>query len=144
MAKQSSKGTGPNWSKMSELVAFPGSDKWCSEYITENTAYTEFVIPKDLTSGVYYVRGEILDVEMAYKSNYDDYTMGPASYANCFMVNVTDGGAGKLEHTEDLINAYKPLYKKAMGANPIVPASIKMPGFALPKGSGPTNIKAAA
>ncbi|KAJ1672112.1 hypothetical protein GGF38_000293 [Coemansia sp. RSA 25] len=130
LAKQSSKGTGPNWSKINEHL-YEGDDssaEWCSARIGKKDGYYEFTLPKDIAAGIYYFRSEIIDIGDANISNYDDFTMGPRFHSNCFLIEITGDGKESLKNTVDIMEVYKPFYKKLLRADTIVNSKFKYPG----------------
>ncbi|KAJ2741511.1 hypothetical protein GGI20_005138 [Coemansia sp. BCRC 34301] len=142
LAKASSKGTGPNWSKLNEFTydGDAGKPDWCSYKLNRagDNAYYEFKLP-ELVKGVYYLRAEIIDLNDAGKTNYDDFTMGSRSYASCLMIEITGDGTETLKKLVDIMDAYKPYYKSKvlLGGN-IGNAKFVYPGPVAPQ-KGPTN-----
>ncbi|KAJ2741510.1 hypothetical protein GGI20_005137, partial [Coemansia sp. BCRC 34301] len=131
MAKASSKGTGPNWSKINAYYNTVDGDKpdWCSNKLKRagDNAYYEFQLPK-LVKGIYYLRAEIIDLSEASPTNYDDYTMGPRSYASCMMVEITGDGTETLKNLVDIMDTYKPYYKDKL----LLGGSVKLKDFTYP------------
>ncbi|KAJ2334330.1 hypothetical protein GGI00_001904 [Coemansia sp. RSA 2681] len=82
----------------------------------------------NIAAGQYYLRSEIIDIEDAYESNYNDFTMGPRFHSNCFLLDITGEGKASLNNTVDIMEAYKPYYKKLLRPLKIVNSKFKTPG----------------
>ncbi|KAJ1879418.1 hypothetical protein LPJ57_002847 [Coemansia sp. RSA 486] len=92
MAGYESSGEGPQWFNVYKNGYVRGN--WCSQTINnKNGGRLDVRIPFDIIEGMYLLRAEIIDLTNSGKSNWEDYTQGPAFFVNCVKVFVYSDGA---------------------------------------------------
>ena len=78
---------GDGWFKIFEEDYDSGAGKWCTEKLIPNDGHLSVNIPKDLASGYYLVRPELLALHQADKSPAD-----PQFYVGCAQIFLTSDG----------------------------------------------------
>ncbi|KAJ1910265.1 hypothetical protein H4219_006249 [Mycoemilia scoparia] len=111
MAPLESNGVGDVWFKVYEEGYNTETKQWCTSRLIENGGYLNFTLPKDIPSGEYLVRGELIALHFA-KEVWDlEKQQGPQLYINCAQIKLTGGddndGTGLPEKTVSFPGAYK-------------------------------------
>lgn len=85
-------GKGPVWFKIHEEGLHVDECLWCTEKVILNKGKYEIPIPKDIKSGEYLLRTEVIALQMANKPyGVEDY--GAEYFPNCAQINII-GGTG--------------------------------------------------
>ncbi|KAJ1879714.1 hypothetical protein LPJ57_002679 [Coemansia sp. RSA 486] len=66
--------------------------QWCSAGIRTRGGKLDVTIDSAIAPGKYYLRGEVIGLNNSVLDNWDDYTQGAQSFANCAVIEIVEGG----------------------------------------------------
>ena len=118
---------GDGWFKIMEDIYDSATGKWCTEKLNPDNGHLAATIPKDLASGYYLMRPELLALHQADKTPPD-----PQFYIGCAQIFLSSGGSATPKHTVSIPN-YVNLQTPAMTYNVWqVPLKLPFPAFGPP------------
>ncbi|KAK5998705.1 putative endo-beta-1,4-glucanase D [Cladobotryum mycophilum] len=134
---------GPGWFKIWEDGYNKETDKWCVDHLVENNGLLSVTLPKNLPTGYYLVRPEILALHFARHGD-------PQFYVGCAQIFVQSDISGPLEVPDEYlatipgyVNADTPGLTYNIYRNNLPPYPIPGPKVFMPK-VGPKNAKSKA
>ncbi|KAJ1914920.1 hypothetical protein H4219_004575 [Mycoemilia scoparia] len=91
MAPAESNGEGDVWFKIYKEDYDHNMDLWCTQKLRETNGLLNFTLPKNIPSGKYLIRGELITLQAARGRRSVDPKLGAQLYIDCVQVDLEGG-----------------------------------------------------